>query len=99
LQRRLSTRKFASINEVRDILRRAASLLSRSKIDQSAIVQQLVGIPFKLFSKPAMNLGVSLWIGVINENPLMESAVLAEIARSWEETVRWKKGVFSDKLQ
>jgi phosphatidylinositol 4-kinase len=58
-----------------------------------------VGIPFAIFTKQSIKLGVSLWLGVINENPLMEPRILSEIAESWEKTVHNRVGVFGDKLR
>lgn len=91
--------KFVSIGELRDILRRAAALLCRTSLDQCAIVQHLVGIPFAVFTKQSIKLGISLWLGVINENPRMEPRIVAVIAERWEKTVRTRTGVFSNKLQ
>jgi len=91
--------KQVSIAELRDILRRAAALLCRVKRDQSAIVHHLVGIPFAVFTKQSIKLGISLWMSVIKENPRMESRILVAIAENWEITVRKKRGLFSDALQ
>ena len=91
--------KFVSIGELRDILRRAAALLCRTTLDRCAIVQHLVGIPFAVFTKQSIKLGISLWLGVINENPRMEPRIVAVIAERWEKTVRNRTGVFSNKLQ
>ena len=91
--------KFVSIGELRDILRRAAALLCRTSLYQCAIVQHLVGIPFAVFTKQSIKLGISLWLGVINENPRMEPRIVAVIAESWEKTVRNRTGVFGNKLQ
>ena len=99
LERRTMDSRFVSIGELRDILRRAAALLCRSAKDQCAIVQYLVGIPFAIFTKQSIKLGISLWLGVINENPNMEPRLLAVIAENWEKTVRSRIGVFSRKLQ
>lgn len=99
LERRILEKGFVSIGELRDILRRAAALLCRTKRDQCAIVHHLVGIPFAIFTKQSIKLGVSLWLGVINENPLMEPRILSEIAESLEKTVHNRVGVFGDKLR
>lgn len=81
------------------MLRRAAALLCKINGDQCAIVQHLVGIPFSMFTKQSIKLGISLWLGVINENPQMEPRILSVIAENWEKTVRNRVGVFSSKLQ
>jgi phosphatidylinositol 4-kinase len=82
------------IGELRDVLRRAAALLCRAQNDEAALVHYLVSIPFTIFSKQSIKLGISLWLGVINENPRMESRLLAEIIQYWEVTVHRKMGIF-----
>ena len=99
LERRSQDRKYVSIGELRDLLRRAAALVCRSKKDQCAIIQHLVNLPFVIFTKQSIKLGISLWLGVINENPSTEPRILATIAENWEKTVRKRIGVFSPKLR
>lgn len=99
LEDRTSKSRYVSIGELRDVLRRAAALLCRTQTDQSSIAHYLVGIPFAIFSKQSMKLGVSLWLGVINENPRVQSRILAEIAGNWEMTVRRRLGIFSQNFR
>ncbi len=99
LESRTLNRKFVSISGLRDVLRRAAALLCRTTKDQSAIVHHLVGIPFALFTKQSIKLGISLWMGVINENPRMEPRILVEIAENWENTIRKRLGIFNETFQ
>ncbi len=88
-----------SIGDMRDTLRRVAALLCKAGTDQSALVHHLVAVSFTTFTKQSIKLGISLWLGVINENPQMESRVLTEVAEQWEGTVRNRVGAFSSKLQ
>ncbi|CAZ86484.1 unnamed protein product [Tuber melanosporum] len=90
--------EFVPIGELRDMLKRAAALVCRSEKDQGALIRGLVGIPFAVFSKKSINLGISLWTGVIHEKPRLQSRILTEIARNWEMTVEKKMGLFSDSL-
>ena len=99
LQRRSLDRRYVSIGELRDLLRRAAALVCRSSKDQCAIIQHIVSLPFSVFTKQSIKLGISLWLGVINENPLMEPRLLVLIAEEWEKTVHNCIGVFSPKLR
>ncbi|KAI0404885.1 phosphatidylinositol 3 [Xylaria palmicola] len=92
---RLTGKKVIPLQDVRDILRRAAALLCRSQKDESAITHYLVTIPFRIFSKESIKFGISLWLGVINENPRMESRLLSEIAQQWEITMQTKLGLFN----
>lgn len=85
----------ASAEDLRSNLRRAAAVLCKVDADRFGLAQQLVGVPFTSFSKSAIKLGVSLWMGVIKENPQMESRVLVEIAEGWETTIQRKRGIFS----
>ncbi|KXT09093.1 hypothetical protein AC579_5298 [Pseudocercospora musae] len=84
--------------EVRSILRDAAGILSRSLSDRVALIKDLVSVPFMIFTKQSINLGISLWLGIIKENPSLESRVLVEVAAGWEASVRLKKGFFNPSL-
>ena len=99
LAARTRDRKFTSIGELRDILRKAAASLCRSESDECAIIHHLVGIPFRVFTKESIKLGISLWLGVINENPRMEPRILMEIIQQFESTVQLHLGVFNPKFQ
>ncbi|KAF4340246.1 phosphatidylinositol 4-kinase [Fusarium beomiforme] len=98
VEARILSKKSTSTTEVRDILRRAAALLCRTSKDEAAVAHHLVSIPFALFTKQSINLGVSLWLGVINENPRQESRLLNEIVQQWEFTLTRKVGLFSPTL-
>lgn len=98
VEARILSKKTASLDEVRDILRRAAALLCRSKQDESAVARYLISIPFAMFTKGSIKLGVSLWLGVINENPLLEPKLLNGIAQQWEFTISRRVGLFSPAL-
>lgn len=98
VESRVAGKRLTPLNDVRDILRRAAALLCRSEKDESAITHYLVSIPFKLFTKESIKFGVSLWLGVMNENPRMEPRLLAEIVQQWEVTLQHKLGLFNPSL-
>ncbi|KAI1369409.1 phosphatidylinositol 3 [Xylaria arbuscula] len=95
VESRLTGKKTIPFQDVRDILRRAAALLCRSQKDESAVTHYLVTIPFRIFSKESIKFGVSLWLGVIHENPRMEPRLLSEIAQQWEITIQKKRGLFN----
>ncbi|TID27681.1 phosphatidylinositol 4-kinase-like protein STT4 [Venturia nashicola] len=99
MEARTMHHKHVSIGELRDVLRRAGALLCRTRKDQGAIVHHLVGIPFAVFTKQSIKLGISLWMGVIKENARMESRIFVEIAENWENTVRTRRGLFSPMLE
>ncbi|KXX81698.1 Phosphatidylinositol 4-kinase STT4 [Madurella mycetomatis] len=98
IERRILSRKPTSLVDVRDILRRAAALLCRSERDECSIVHYLVSIPFAMFTKQSIKLGISLWLGVMNENPRMESRILAEIVQRWEFSIQKRLGLFSPSI-
>ncbi|KAL2020169.1 hypothetical protein VTK56DRAFT_8693 [Thermocarpiscus australiensis] len=98
IERRILDRKTTSLTDVRNILRRAAALLCRSEHDECSIIRYLVSIPFAMFSKQSIKLGISLWLGVMNENPRMEPRILAEIVQQWEFSVQKKLGLFSPSI-
>lgn len=98
IEARILSKKPTSLNEVREILRRAAALLCRGGKDESAVARYLVNIPFALFTKQSIKLGVSLWLGVMNENPQLEPKLLNSIAQQWELTISRKVGLFHPAL-
>lgn len=99
IERRLLEKQAIDIRAIRDAMNHAASLLCRSTIDQSELITHFVRIPFTNFTKQSVKLGLSLWMGVIKENPRLESRLLTEIVEGWITTVRQKIGIFSRKLR
>ncbi|KAF2764800.1 phosphatidylinositol-4-kinase [Teratosphaeria nubilosa] len=95
LARRLKQNEVVPFSIVRETLRNAAAVLSRSTSDQTPLIQHLVAIPFFIFTKASINLGIALWLGVVKENPSLETRVLAEVAAGWESSIRLKKGFFT----
>ncbi|KAF2094163.1 hypothetical protein NA57DRAFT_47196, partial [Rhizodiscina lignyota] len=95
LESRTLRNQHVPIAEIREPLRRAGALLCRTNVDQCAIVHHLVGIPFAAFTKQSIKLGISLWMGVIKENPRMEPRILVELADNWQNTVRKRMGFFN----
>jgi len=95
----LHTKANVPLNEVRDTLKKAASLLCRSQGDQTGILGSFVRIPFVNFTKHAIKFGLSLWMGVIKENPRMEPRILVELVECWLSTIRRKLGLFSARLE
>ncbi|KAJ5114569.1 hypothetical protein NUU61_000328 [Penicillium alfredii] len=80
--------------EVRDALRQAAGLICSSSKPRLSVVHYLVALPFQIFTKEVIKLGVSLWLGVIHENPSTEPRILAEVVESWERSIQRRKGLF-----
>ncbi|EAU36126.1 hypothetical protein ATEG_02852 [Aspergillus terreus NIH2624] len=83
-----------SHTEVRDTLRQAAALLCNKEDTHPALSHYLVALPFEIFTKESISLGLSLWLGVINENPRVEPKILVEVMTAWERTIERRKGLF-----
>ncbi|KAL2783900.1 hypothetical protein BJX66DRAFT_317608 [Aspergillus keveii] len=83
-----------TLPEVRDALQRAASLLCSRNAPHTAIPHYLVSLPFQIFTKESINIGVSLWLGVIHENPKLEPRILFEVVEEWESTILRRQGLF-----
>ncbi|GBF61021.1 phosphatidylinositol 4-kinase [Trichophyton mentagrophytes] len=94
LEHQIRTEKHISLDLPRHILRRTAALLCNTDDSHPAIIAYLVSIPFQIFTKESIRMGIALWLGVINEKPAMESRILVEVAQAWERTIRRKQGIF-----
>ncbi|KKY36801.1 putative phosphatidylinositol 4-kinase [Diaporthe ampelina] len=96
IENRILQKRNTPMVDVRDILRRAAALLCRSESGaECAVAHHLVSIPFAMFTKQAIKLGISLWLGVMNENPIWEPRILNEISQQWELSIHKKLGLFN----
>jgi phosphatidylinositol 4-kinase len=82
--------------DIRDMLRKAATLVCSSERDQGTLIRHLVGLPFAVFTKNAIKVGMLLWTGVIGEKPALSTQMLAEIARNFELTVEKRMGLFAE---
>ncbi|KAL4955055.1 hypothetical protein BDW69DRAFT_161744 [Aspergillus filifer] len=83
-----------TLHEVRNALQRAAAILCGSTATHAAIARSLVSLPFQIFSRESINIGISLWLGVMHENPKLEPAILFEVVQEWENTVLRRQGLF-----
>ena len=99
LYKRLATEANVSIAEVRDPLRRAAALLSDSNEIRPSVIHFLVNLPFEIFTDESIKLGISLWLGVINENPRAEPRILVEVEEAWERSIQRRKGLFDPSFE
>lgn len=95
IEQRTTLHSKIPLQDLKGVLRRAAALLCRSKLSQTAIVHYLVSIPFEVFTKESIKMGISLWLGVIHENARMEPRILTEIVQAWENTIDRGIGIFS----
>lgn len=95
LETRLKNQEPVAFSTIRETLRNAAGILSRMTSDTAPLIRGLVSIPFFLFTKESIKLGISMWLGVAKENPSLEGRILAEVAAGWEASVRLHKGFFN----
>jgi phosphatidylinositol 4-kinase len=90
------TVSMVPVEDLKDMLRKAARLVCASEKNQATLIRHIVGIPFEVFTKKAIKLGMLLWTGIVNERPLLQSRVLAEVARQFEITVEKQMGLFAE---
>ena len=88
-----------AVEELRDGLQRAAATFCKAKDERPSLLQQLVDIPFYIFTKQSIRLGISLWLNIMNEKPATEPRLLALIAEGWEKSMYSGVGAFSPYLQ
>ncbi|EAS28725.1 phosphatidylinositol 4-kinase [Coccidioides immitis RS] len=94
LESQISHRSRTPPEMLQSVLRRAAALLCNNDGCEPSIISHLVSIPFQLFTSESIKMGISFWLGVINENPETEPRIIVEAAQAWERTIRRKKGIF-----
>jgi phosphatidylinositol 4-kinase len=87
-----------SLAEMRDLLFRAATILRVGATPSPYLAQLAVKLPFKFFTERHLEMGISLWLWIMNEVPLLRMCILTEVTKEWEQTVKERKGLFSRKL-
>jgi len=99
MEARIMNKEDVPLSELRAGLRRAATILCRAANSHYSIVALFVRLPFLAFSKTTIKMGLTLWIGVLKENPKLESRILMEIIENWTISVNHKFGIFSPRLR
>ena len=99
LKSQISENQAVLMGKLHILLRSAAALLCKERFKHAIIIHELVNIPFTIFTMESISLGISFWLGVINENPELESAVLTEITKCWEISILTHQGIFSKSLK
>ncbi|KAI5297372.1 phosphatidylinositol-4- kinase, partial [Ascosphaera atra] len=87
-----------AMDALRGDLRNAAALVCSGDGAPVSLISHIVHIPFEIFTKEAIDLGLSLWLGIINECPWASTKVLAELAEAWEKTANRRRGIFDPNL-
>ncbi|KAK9370883.1 hypothetical protein V1509DRAFT_615082 [Lipomyces kononenkoae] len=95
LRDKVQKRKYVSIAELREGLLRAAAFCLGNEALAPQLVHLLVRIPFSIFTKQSIKLGVSLWLWILSEAPRLQSRVLSEIALGFEWSIRYHEGIYS----
>lgn len=99
LRQKVKRRNDMPLVEMRDALQRAAAILCSSSHPHPSIPHHLVSLPFEIFSEESINMGISLWMGTIHENPRVEPMVLVEVLSAWERTIERKQGLFDPSFE
>ncbi|PGH01285.1 phosphatidylinositol 4-kinase [Blastomyces parvus] len=94
LEARISKGQPVMLESCRNLLRKATALICGASEPQTMIISHLVNIPFQMFTRESIKMGISLWLGAIHENPQTESRILTEVAQAWERTIQRKLGIF-----
>ncbi|KAG9016282.1 phosphatidylinositol-4- kinase [Tulasnella sp. 427] len=87
-----------SIQELKRLLFRCASILASAEKCDYDLLHYLVALPFEIFSPLSISLGIETWTWLIRERPDCEISLMLEINSAWAGTIRKHKGVFSKHL-
>ncbi|RAH86526.1 phosphatidylinositol 4-kinase [Aspergillus japonicus CBS 114.51] len=94
LHTRLRDGKNVPITQFRNVLRQAAALVSDHAENHASLARYLVILPFEQFSQESIDIGASLWLSVMHENPKMCVKLLSEIIGAWERSIYCKRNLF-----
>ena len=98
LEERAKDESYIASEELRDGLRRAAALYCRTSNRPPGVLDKLVQIPFTIFTKQSIRLGVSVWLNIMSEEPNTEQQILALVADGWTKSIDRQVGAYSPRL-
>lgn len=93
-----ANKTFIPIEELRESLREAGSFAITYPMSMRESVNLIVEIPFLMFNYPAIEAGISLWLWILNEAPVLHLRLINAITRNWEWSIRKGLGFFNDQL-
>ena len=86
---------YPSNDEIMKLLSEIAGLTLLSDSNNAELVRYLVEIPFTMFIPLIMITASGVWFAVMKDKPQLSILLLSEIAKKWEESIKLRKGLFS----
>jgi hypothetical protein len=65
----------------------------------SDIIHYLVELPMTAFTPLAIAAGVDAWTWLLRQRPAAQVSIIGEISAGWLETIKSKKGLFSNSME
>jgi len=90
--------QIIQMSHLKPALQKASALVCRADVDCRTLVHLIVYIPCSIYTKESIKLGISLWSGIMSENGILESQILAEVMLCWERIFRQGRGIFGRAL-
>lgn len=87
--------KNLSQKEVHDLLNKIAVLVLVADKNSAELIRYIVAIPFSYFNSTIISAAFRIWLTAMRHRQDSAVFLLGEIACSWEQTIKLRKGLFS----
>ncbi|KAI8079556.1 uncharacterized protein B0P05DRAFT_541070 [Gilbertella persicaria] len=94
----IKQRNKIPLDRLRRTLLHAASFVVSLPSIQPDLIRSLVRIPVHIFTPESLEIGTDVWNWILIERPDMEKRMMVEILNMWSWAQRYRKGLFSPKL-
>ncbi|KAI7889364.1 uncharacterized protein EV154DRAFT_423997 [Mucor mucedo] len=91
-------KRIVPVDRLRRTMLQAASFIISLPTIHPDLVTLIVRIPVHIFTPESLEIGTDVWNWVLVERPDIEKRLMVEILNMWSWAQRYRKGLFSPKL-
>lgn len=91
-------KRIVPVDRLRRTMLQAASFIISLPTIHPDLVTLIVRIPVHIFTPESLEIGTDVWNWVLVERPDIEKRLMVEILNMWNWAQRYRKGLFSPKL-
>ncbi|KAJ1978490.1 phosphatidylinositol-4- kinase, partial [Dimargaris verticillata] len=97
LYRRARQGEALTVDTLYPVLCQAAALAKTPSASRHDVLKLLCWLPVHVFTHDVMKAAITVWTGVIIDQPELEPVIIAELVACWTWTIRHRRGLFAER--
>ncbi|KAJ1970717.1 phosphatidylinositol-4- kinase, partial [Dimargaris xerosporica] len=86
-----------TVDTLYPVLCQAAALVKTPSASRHDVLKLLCWLPVHVFTHDVMKAAITVWTGIIIDQPELEPAIIAELVACWTWTIRHRRGLFAER--